>query len=71
MKKGVAGKHPGYWISLANHFHASWVGNNPGKQQDVWKCKECGTWTYNQWDCCFICGALGGPDDPVDKGEAN
>ncbi len=74
LQKGVAGNHPGYWISLANHFHASWVINNPGRRKDSWTCRRCKASTYNQWDCCFVCASLHGsqPDaPPADKGEAN
>jgi hypothetical protein len=79
MQKGIAGNHPGFWISLANSFHANWVGNNPGRVEDKWKCGACGSWTYAQWDCCFVCAALregppdatanqaGKPDDPSDQ----
>jgi hypothetical protein len=52
----------GYLMKRVDIWKEAWKEANPGKLQDdrLWTCTMCGTRTYKEWDCCYMCGSLWG-----------
>jgi len=50
----------GYLMKRIDHWKEAWKEVNPGKLHDdyMWTCTMCGNRTYNEWDCCYMCGSL-------------